>query len=85
MCINHEVDHLVSGRHAEAVAEPVHCHVSGCHGIEQEVLQVLLGLGVREKCVCHVPIISTGSDGSRPLVCHLVNWSEAADLGINQR
>ena len=25
--------------------------------------------------VCHVPIISTGSDGSRPLVCHLVNWS----------
>ena len=60
MCINHEVDDLISRRHVEAVAEPVHCHISGCHGVEQKVLQVLLGLGVGEKCVCHVDIIGTG-------------------------
>ena len=90
MCIAHEVDHLVSGRHAEAVAPPVHCHVSRAHGIKHEHVQffetVALdchGAGVFE--ICHVPIISTGSGSSLVLVCHLVNWSEAADLGINQR
>ena len=34
-------------------------------------------------CVCHVDIIGTGSDGSRPLVCHLGNWSEAADQFVS--
>ena len=54
MCINHEVDHLVSRRHVETLAEPVHCQVSGHHGIEEEILQVLLGLWIGEKCFCHV-------------------------------
>ena len=85
MCINHEVDHLVSGRHVEAITEPVECHLAGCHGVKHEILQVLLGLWIGEECFVHVPIISTGSGSSLVLVCHLVNWSEAADLGINQR
>jgi len=90
MCINHQVDHLVSGRHAEAVAPPVHCHVSRAHGVKHEHVQLFEtvaldchGAGVFE--ICHVPIISTGSGSSLVLVCHLGNWSEAADLGINQR
>ena len=73
MCINHQVDHLVSGRHAEAVAPPVNCHLWGCHGVKHEHVQffetVALdchGAGVFE--ICHVDIIGTGSDGSRPLV-----------------
>ena len=76
MGVKHEVDHLVSGRHVETFAEPVQRHLGGCHGIEEEILQVLLGLRIGEKRFCHVPIISTGSDGSRPIVCHLVNWSD---------
>ena len=74
MCIQNEVDDLISRRHVEAVAEPVHCHLSGCHGVEQEVLQVLLGLWVGEKCVCHVDIIGTGCPPMGSLLCHLVNW-----------
>ena len=76
--VKHKVDHLIGGRTVVLVAEPVHRHLWGAHGIEHEILEVL-------EFVCHVPIISTGSDGSLVLVCHLVNWSEAADLGINQR
>ena len=78
MGIKHKVDHLVSRRHVEAITEPIDRHLWRCHGIEHEVLEVL-------EFVCHVPIISTGSGGSLAVVCHLVNWSEAADLGINQR
>ena len=85
VCINDEIYHLVSCINIETIAEPINCHLRRCHGVKHEILQVLQGLWVGEKCFCHVDIIGTGSDGSRPLVCHLVNWSEAADLGINQR
>ena len=75
MCINHQVDHLVSGRHAEAVAPPVNCHLWGCHGVKHEHVQffesVALdchGAGVFE--ICHVPIISTRSGSSLvPILC----------------
>ena len=74
MCINHEVDDLISRRHVEAVAEPVQCHLSIAHGVKHEILQVLLGLRVGEKCFCHVPIISTGSGNLLGSLCHLANW-----------
>ena len=83
MCITNEIDHVIRCGHVEAIAEPVHRQVSGCHGVKQEVLQVLLGLRVGEKCFVHAPIISTGSGRSRPIVCHLVNWSEAADQFVS--
>jgi hypothetical protein len=54
MGINHEVDHLIGGRALETIAEPIDCQVSGHHGIEQEILQVLQGLGIGEKCFVHV-------------------------------
>ena len=89
MCIAHEVDHLVSGRALETIAEPVHCHVSRAHGVKHEILQFqqgdLFSVERGERCFVHVPIISTGSGSSLVLVCHFGNWSEAADLGINQR
>ena len=59
--ITDKIDHVIRCANVETVAEPVHCQVSRCHGIEQEVLQVLQGLGGGEKCfVCHVDIIGTG-------------------------
>jgi len=80
MCIQNEVDDLIRCRHVEAVAEPVHCHLGIAHGVKHEVLQVLLGLRVGEKCFCHVDIIGTGCPPLGSLLCHLSNWlSEAAD------
>ena len=64
MGIHHEVDHLIGGRAIETLTEPVNRQISGCHGIEEEVLQVLQVL-VREEVVCHVTIIGTGSADSR--------------------
>ena len=77
MGIQHEVYHLIGGRTVVLVAEPIDRHLWRCHGIEHEVLEVL-------EFVCHVPIISTGSGILLGSLCHLGNWSEAADLGINQ-
>jgi hypothetical protein len=74
MCINHEVDDLISGGHVETLAEPVNAHLSGEHGVKHEVLQVLLGLGVGKEFVCHVDIIGTGCPPLGSLLCHLVNW-----------
>jgi hypothetical protein len=74
MGVNNEVDHLIGGRAIETLTEPVNRQISGCHGIEEEVLQVLQVL-VREEVVCHVTIISTGSARTRVPGGHLANWS----------
>ena len=60
--INNEVDDIIICANVETLAEPVHAHLSGEHGIEHEILQVLQGLRVGEKCFVHAPIIGTGSD-----------------------
>jgi hypothetical protein len=60
--INNEVDDLIRCANVETIAEPIDAHFSGHHGIEHEILQVLQGLGVGEKCFVHAPIIGTGSD-----------------------
>ena len=52
MGIQNEVDHLISGRHVETVAVPIDCHLSGCHGVKHEVLEVLKGLS--HLCFVHV-------------------------------
>ena len=70
--INHEVDHLVSGRTVVLVTEPVHCHISRAHRVKHEVLQVLQGLGIGEECFVHVSTIH-GLRCCAYFVCHLVN------------
>ena len=81
VCINDEIDDLIGCTNVETFAEPINTHFSREHSVEHVVLQVLQGLGRgKESCFVHAPIISTGSDGSRPLVCHLGNWSEAAAI-----
>ena len=83
MCINDEINDLIGCVNVETFAEPINCHLRRCHGIEHEILQILQVLVRKELCFVHAPIISTGSDGSRPLVCHLGNWSEAADQFVS--
>ena len=49
-----------SGRALELLAKPVHRQISGCHGVKQEILQVLQGLGIGENrfCFVHAPTIA---------------------------
>ena len=88
MCINHQVDHLISGRHAEAVAPPVHRHLGGAHGIEHEHVQFFesVALDCHHTGVFEFHALTIHGLGCCAyFVCHFGNWSEAADLGINQR
>jgi len=75
--INHEINHLIGGVAIELFTEPINRQVSGCHGIKQEILQVLQGLGIGENrfCFVHAPIISTDPGALVGALCHLVNWS----------
>ena len=68
--IKNEVDHIISGRHIEAITKPIDTHISREHGIKHEILKISEGLRRGEKFVCHVPIISTGSDGLLGVLCH---------------
>ena len=70
MGIQNEVDHLISGRHVETVAVPVHRHLSGCHGVKHEVLEVLEGLS--HLCFVHVYTIHDLGCCAY-FVCHLGN------------
>ena len=72
--IKNEVDYIICSRNIEAVTEPINTHISREHGIKHEILKVSECLRRGEKFVCHVPIISIGSDGSLGLLCHLSNW-----------
>ena len=71
--IAYVIYHVIRCGHVEAITEPVHCQVTGCHGIEQEVLQVLQGLGIGEECFVHVYTIH-GLGCCAYFVCHLANW-----------
>ena len=68
--VKNEVDYIISGRNIEAITEPINTHISREHGIEHVILKVLKCLRRGEEFVCHVPIISIGSDGSLGLLCH---------------
>jgi len=72
MGINHEVDHLISGRAVETIAEPIDCHLSGRHRVKHEILQVLQGLGIGESGFVHVYTIHD-LGGSAKNVCHFAN------------
>ena len=70
MGIHHEVDDLISGRHVETVAVPIDCHLSGCHGVKHEVLEVLEGLSH----LCFVHLYTIHDLGCCAyFVCHLGN------------
>ena len=51
--VKHKVDHVVSCANVETVAEPIDCHLTGCHSVEHVILQ-FLQVGVREElCFVH--------------------------------
>ena len=68
--VKNEVDYIICSRNIEAVTEPIDTHISRKHGVKHEILKVSECLRRSEKFVCHVPIISIGSDGSLGLLCH---------------
>ena len=83
VCIKHEIDDLIGGIAIEAITEPINCHFWRAHSIEHVGLKIKQVIVVEAKCFSHVTIISTGSDGSRPLVCHLANWSGSQNILYN--
>ena len=77
MGIQHEVYHVIGRAHVEAVAEPVHAHLRGCHGVKHEVLQ--FGQAVCHQVgFVHVPTIHHPGCCAM-LLCHLGNRPRAAD------
>ena len=58
--IDHKIDNVIRGVAIELFTEPVNRQVSGCHGVKQEILQVLQGLGIGENgfCFVHAPTIA---------------------------
>ena len=73
--IKNEVDHIISGRHIEAITEPIDCHVIRTHSVKHVVLKISEGLRRGEKSFCfHEPIIGTGWGRLGSLLCHLSNW-----------
>ena len=59
--ITDKIDHVISRANVETLAEPIDCQVTRCHGVKEEILQVLQGLGRgKESGFVHATIISTG-------------------------
>ena len=62
VCINHEIYHLIGCTNVETIAEPIKCHLCGCHSVKHEVLQVLQGLRRGEKCFVHTGMMAHPAD-----------------------
>ena len=84
--IDHKVDHVIRCGHVKLFAEPINGKVSGDHRVEQEILQVLQGLGIGENgfCFIHATIISTGFGALVGALCHLANWEAADSVCVSQ-
>jgi len=70
--IAYVIYHVIRCGHVEAITEPIDCHLSRCHGVKHEVLQVLQGLGIGKECFVHVYTIHDLGCCAY-FVCHLVN------------
>lgn len=73
MGVNDKIDDIIGCRALETLAEPIDCHLSRCHRVKHEVLQVLQSLGIGECGFVHVSTIH-GFECCAYFVCHLVNW-----------
>ena len=76
--VKNEVDYIICSRDIEAITEPIDCHLSRCHGVKHEVLQVLQGLGIGKECFVHVYTIHDLGCCAY-FVCHLSDRPPAAD------
>ena len=72
MGIQNEIDDIIGGAALETIAEPIDCHLSGCHRVKHEILQVLQGLGIGKCGFVHVYTIHD-LGGSAKNVCHFAN------------
>ena len=80
--IAYVIYHVIRCGHVEAITEPIDCHLSRCHGVKHEILQVLQGLGIGKECFVHVYTIQEMGDNSTDAVppCQL---SGAADQFVS--
>ena len=77
--VKHPIDHVVSCANVETVAEPIDCHLTGCHGVEHVILKFgQVGVG-EELCFVHASTIH-GIGPCAHFVCHLSDCPRAAAL-----
>ena len=77
--IKNEVDDIIIGVNIETVAEPIDCHLTGCHGVKHEPLKFReVGVG-EESSFVHVSTIH-GFGPCAHFVCHLSDCPRAAAL-----
>ena len=74
VCINDEINHVVSCINIVTIAEPIDTIISRQHCIEHEILKIGQVLSGEEVCFVHEPIIGTRVGGLGVALCHLVNW-----------
>ena len=58
VCINNEINHVVSCINFVTIAEPINCHISRCHGVKHKILKVGQGLSWEKVCFVHDGIIA---------------------------
>ena len=74
VCINDEINHVVSCINIVTIAEPVNTIISREHSVKHEILKVgQVGSG-KEVCFVHEPIIGTRVGGLGVTLCHSLNW-----------
>ena len=74
VCINDEINHVVSCINIVTIAEPVNTIISREHGVKHEVLKFSQVGSGEEVCFVHEPIIGTRVGGLGVALCHSLNW-----------
>ena len=66
MCINNEINHVVSCIDVETIAEPINTIISRQHGVKHEILEISQVLSGEEVCFVHAIIMTQiGGDYKR--------------------
>ena len=66
VCINDEINHVVSCINIETIAEPINTIISRQHGVKHEILEISQVLSGEEVCFVHAIIMTQiGGDYKR--------------------
>ena len=66
VCINDEINHVVSCIYVETIAEPINTIISRQHGVKHEILEISQVLSGEEVCFVHAIIMTQiGGDYKR--------------------
>jgi len=74
VCINNEIDHVVSCINFVTIAEPINTIISREHSVKHEVLKFgQVGSG-EEVCFVHTSMMARIQGFRNGGLCHLANW-----------